>query len=156
MNDSKYHYSSHVADRKQQALTDAALDRIIKAGHDRKERYHQNWQSVNLNDLVEKFARGSIPYDQGGKVVFHNPGGNVAVIVDVGGGYCRLQKIPQTTRHAQYLDIDGHDPNNIRTPNGKQRGRSKEEKQAATHFLVKKRGGDVINGTQICNCYTIE
>lgn len=139
MNDSKYRYSSHVSARKQQALTDAVLDRIIKAGHLRKEKYHQNWQSVNLNEIVDKFAPGSTPYDQGGKVVFHKPGGDVAVVVDVGGGYCRLQKMPQTTRHAQYLDINGHDPNNVRTPNGKQRGRTKEEKQAATHFLVKKR-----------------
>ncbi len=126
--------------RKVQAAVDKALDKLIKSGRARKETYGQGWQKVNLNEIVERFAPGSTPRPVGGKVEFYNPGSSVKVVMDVGGGYCRLQKMPQTTRKAQYLDINGNNPNNYITPEGKQKGRSRAERKRVTHFLLKKKG----------------
>ncbi len=140
MSDYKTRYSSLVTMRKVQAAVDKALDKLIKSGHTRKETYGQGWQKVNLNEIVERFAPGSTPRPVGGKVEFYNPGSPVKVVVDVGGGYCRLQKMPQTTRKAQYLDINGNDAHNYKTPDGKTKGRTHAEYLQVTHFLLKKKG----------------
>ena len=140
MSDYKTRYSSLVTVRKVQAAVDQALDKLIQNGHGRKETYGAGWQKVNLNEIVERFAPGSTPQPVGGKVEFYNPGSPVKVVVDVGGGYCRLQKMPKTTKKAQYLDINGQDAHNYKTPDGKTKGRTHAEYLKITHFLLKKKG----------------
>lgn len=112
MSDYKTRYSSLVTIRKLQAAVDRALDEKIKQGQWRKTTYGQNWLKVNLNEIVERFAPESTPIAHEGKIDFYNPGAPVKVVVDVGGGYCRLQKMPQTTRSPQYLDVNGNDAYN--------------------------------------------
>ena len=136
----KERYSSMVTERKKASSEDKVLAKKILQGHIRKEMFGHNWQKVNLNDVVAKFAPGSIPISFNGKIEWHNPGSSIKVVADIGGGYCRLEKYPKTTTHTQYLDINGKDAFNYTTPDGKTKGRTHEEYLQRTHFLIKKKG----------------
>ena len=60
-------------------------------------------------------------------------------MADVGGGYLRIQDLTSHARYGNYLDINGHDAHNVVGEDGKIHGRSRDEYNAVTHFLIKKR-----------------
>lgn len=135
--DAKSMYSANVSAMNQIAHLDPELMKALERGIERAIKYHSNWEPVNINDIVNKFAPGSTPYQRGGKIVFENANHTIAVLADAAGGYLRIQDLTAKTTKAQYLTLDGKNGHNV-TINGKTRGRTKAEYQQATHFRIKK------------------
>lgn len=138
MSDSKAKYSSGVSKQTVLAQLDASLKDKLDRAAGRAARYHSNWQTINLNDFVDKFAPESVPEISGSKIVFRTPGSDIEIVCDVRGGYCRLKDASITSRRC-YLDINGNVPGNKTLPNGKQIGRTKYEYNVMTHFRILKR-----------------
>lgn len=136
--DSKHDYSSNVSAMKQIADIDPQLAKELNKGSERAKKYHSNWKSVNINEVVDRFAPESTAYQKGGKIVFENKDHTIAVVADAAGGYLRIQDLTVKTKRALYLTLDGKDGHNV-TVNGKTRGRTKEDYEVATHFRIKKR-----------------
>ena len=136
--DAKSNYSNNVSDMKQNAISDAELSETLERAKERANEYQANWESVDLNDVVNKFAPGSTPYREGGKIVFENDDHTISVVTDAAGGYLRIKDLTAKTQKAQHLTLDGKNGHNV-TINGKTRGRTKAEYQQATHFRIKKR-----------------
>lgn len=136
--DSKTEFSTNVSAMKQIANLDSSLARELEKGAERAKKYHSNWKSVNINEVVEYFCPGSTPYQKGGKIIFENSDHTMAVVADAAGGYLRIQDLTFKGKKERYLTIDGKDAHNV-TVNGKTRGRSKDEYEAATHFRIKLR-----------------
>ena len=138
MSDSKTQYSAGVAGQRALAQLDAELRGKLDRASSRAERFHSNWQTVNLNDFVDRFAPGSKAEISGSKIIFRAEGSNIQVVCDVCGGYCRLQDLSKSGKRV-YLDINGHDANNKTTSDGKRTGRNQSEYNEATHFRILKR-----------------
>ena len=139
MSDSKSAYSTGVAAQKALAQLDAELTRKLDRAAERAKRFHANWQAVNLNDFVDKFAPGSTAKIDGSKIYFQTPGSNIRIVCDIRGGYCRLQDTSISNTRRSYLDINGHNANNKMLPNGRQTGRKQSEYNEVTHFRILKR-----------------
>ncbi|MBQ9726425.1 MAG: hypothetical protein IJV65_02850 [Kiritimatiellae bacterium] len=134
----KERYSKGVQERKQEALVDRKLREAIERGEQRREKYGDNWQSVDLTEFAAKFAPGAEPEYHDGKIYFQSPGSDLRIVADVGGGYCRLEDTSLKGKN-RYLGIDGTPlPHNIVGPNGKQRGMPPEMRKALTHFTIRK------------------
>ena len=139
MADSKSQYSSGTAGQKALAQLDASLKKKLDRASERAAKYHDSWQTVNLNDFVDRFAPGSTAKISGSKITFQSEGSNIQVVCDVAAGSCRLMDTTISTSHC-YLDINGRPVSNNKTlPSGKQTGRSKAEYNAMTHFRILKR-----------------
>jgi len=138
MSDAKTGYSSGVSSQKALAQLDTELRQKLDRAAVRTAKYHSNWQAVNLNNIVDRFAPGSTAALVGSKITFQSPGSNIQVVCDVRGGYCRLKDTSVQSRRC-YLDINGKVPGNKVLPNGKQTGRSQAEYNAITHFRILKR-----------------
>lgn len=137
--DYKSGYTDSVQERKQQSASDANLAGKIARGKARAAKHSNNWQEVDIDDVVKKFAPGSTPEHKDGKIIYTNAEGTVAVVADVGGGYLRIQDLTAITGKLQYLGLDGKSAHNYTDANGKQHGRSRAQYNAATHFRIKKR-----------------
>lgn len=139
MSDSKSQFSSGVAGQKALSQLDAALKVKLDRASARAAKYHDNWQTINLNDFVDRFAPGSTAKISGSKITFQADGSNLEIVCDVSAGSCRLRDTSITTSRC-YLDIDGRPVDNNKTlPNGKKTGRSKAEYNEMTHFRILKR-----------------
>ncbi|WP_152598118.1 hypothetical protein [Bifidobacterium cuniculi] len=139
--DAKGTYSKLARERHTEAEShDDNLLRAIGRAHERVERHGSNWEWVDLNEVLNELAPGASPIAEGTKLKYYNHDRTICVIVDV-SGYLRIMDVAasQSSRRTQYLDIHGKDAHNI-TVNGKQRGRTKDEFQRATHYRIKKRG----------------
>ena len=64
--------------------------------------------------------------------------GKKAVVADP-SGYLRIQDLSKIAKKRQYLDRHGNDVHNIRDANGKLHGRSRDEFQRVTHYIIKKK-----------------
>jgi len=128
--DYKTKYSRGVELAKNEARIEAALQRRISLGQTRKEVYGENWKAVNINDVIERFAPGTEPIREGGKMVFVSNDGRYGVYADIGGGYLRVFDF--TIK--QYIGLNGESMHNYVDSKGKQHGRSKADFNAVTHF----------------------
>ncbi len=137
--DYKSGFTNGVQERKLQSASDANLADKISGGKARASKYGENWQEVDIDDIVKRFAPGSEPVHKDGKMYYCSDSGSVAVVADIGGGYLRIQDLTATTRSRQYLDLNGNDAHNYTDSNGKQHGRNRSQYNAATHFKIKKR-----------------
>lgn len=92
---------------------------------------------------MDKFASGIEPKisNNGTKIVWTNTKTQKAVVCDIGAGSLRIQDLSVVGKQHKfkYLDINGNEINNIVLPNGKQRGLTKSEKLALSHYLILKR-----------------
>lgn len=136
--DSKTEYSNNASAMKKIAELDSKLAKELEKGIERASKYKQNWESVNINTVVEKFAPNSTPYKSNGKIVFENSEHTIAVVTDAAGGYLRIQDLTSNAKRGLYLTLDGKNGHNV-TINGKTKGRSNEEYELATHFRIKKK-----------------
>lgn len=139
MSDAKERYSDGVATRKIEAIADDYLMKKISDGIQRANAHKHEWESVNINDVVESFAPKAEPIYENGKISFVNDDNTIAVVCDVGGGYLRIKDLTAQTSNPQYLNLDGTNGHNYRDSNGKIHGRNKSEYNRATHFRIKKR-----------------
>ena len=136
--DDKKGYSDGVTERKHRAKSDLRLARRIESGEYRTRVFGKNWEWVDFNEVIARFAPGSKPVFEEGKIIYYNEERTIAVIADVGGGYLRILDMTATGKR-RYLDIDGNNASNYTDERGKQHGRSKADYNAATHFRIKKR-----------------
>ena len=136
--DSKTEYSKNASAMKKIAELDKTLSKELEKGIERANKYNKNWESVNINTVVDKFAPNSNPYKNNGKIVFENSQHTIAVVADAAGGYLRIQDLTSNAKRGLYLTLDGNNGHNI-TENGKIRGRSNVEYELATHFRIKKK-----------------
>ena len=137
--DIKARYSDGVYTRKIAALNNSELNLAIGRGIARAENYKNNWKSVNINTVVNKFAPGSEPEFKNGKIIFKSKDGKYSVVADVGGGYLRIRDLTKNNSKASYLNLDGSDGHNYVGADGKIHGKSKSEYNRTTHFRIKKR-----------------
>ena len=139
MSDSKGQFSSGVAGQKALSQLDEGLKAKLDRASARATKYKANWQTINLNDFVDRFAPGSTAKISGSKITFQTDGSNLEIVCDVSAGSCRLRDTSISTSRC-YLDIDGHTVDNNKTlPSGKKTGRSKAEYNEMTHFRILKR-----------------
>ena len=139
MSDAKERYSDGVYTKKIEAINDPILTELIDRGIRRAATYGKKWESVDINEIVEKFAPGAEPEYKDGKILFYNAERTIAVVADIGGGYLRIQDCTVNQNHRLYLNLDGTNGHNYKDSAGKTHGRSKSEYNRATHFRIKKR-----------------
>ena len=133
--DVKTGYSTMVTGSKIAAETNEELNKKIIAGQGRKARYGQNWTSVNINTIVDRFTPGATPQVVNGKVAYVSSDGRYKVFADIGGGYLRIYD----TYRRCHVDAYGNDVRNYIDDRGKQHGRSSSKQKALTHFRILKR-----------------
>lgn len=129
--DNKKQYSSKVALQKYVAEKHPDLMATIKAGKRRSELWSNQWDTVDINEIVEKFAPGANAEIKGGKIYFSSD--RYDVVADIGGGYLRIRD----KKIGAYVNQNGDDVRN-EVVDGKIRGRSKSEQMRLTHFAIKK------------------
>lgn len=133
--DSKTEYANAVVKSRLLAKTDAELRHKIDAGKKRSLQYSSNWKSVNINEVVDKFApNGKIDLVKG-KLIFTSNDGRYEVVCDIGGSYLRIWDNTLNT----YVGLNGEDLRNCKDTNGKTYGRNPAEREKLTHFRIKKR-----------------
>lgn len=140
MSDTKHDYRVKVFMQKVKGFFSRGLDKIFERARKEASQYKENWQTVNLNSFVEKFApgaKGEISED-GRKIYYNNKENSLRVITDVVGGYCRLVDTSKTGKE-RFLDINGKDARNYINEKGKTQGRSRDQFNEATHFRILKR-----------------
>ena len=133
--DAKTGYSTMVTGSKSAAATNEELNKKITAGQGRKVTYGQNWTSVNINTIVDRFTPGATPQVINGKVKYISSNGRYEIIADIGGGYLRIYD----HRKGCHIDAYGNDVRNYIDSRGKQHGRSPSEQKVLTHFRILKR-----------------
>lgn len=138
MSDAKTDYSDAVSTQKDAATRDSMIADLIQQGYARKAEYGDEWDTVDINDVVSVLTPGAKPVVVGGKIIYYSADGTKAVVADV-SGYLRVQDLTKKTRKRQYLDQFGNGAHNVVDSNGKKHGRSKSEFQKATHYIIKKR-----------------
>ena len=139
MSDAKERYSDGVYTRKIETMANQDLTNKIAGGIARANTYKHEWKSVNINDVVDKFAPNSEPEYIDGKIYFYNSNKTIAVVTDVGGGYLRIQDLTLNQKRPLYLNLDGTNGHNYKDSKGKIHGRNNSEYNKATHFRIKKR-----------------
>ena len=110
----------------------------ISGGEYRANLYSKNWAEASLSESIEKFAGKNpiITTTDKGKRIYENPITKVQVVEDVNGKYFRIFD-PSISGKRNYLDLNGHVPNNKTLENGKKQGRTKAEYNQVTHFKIK-------------------
>ncbi len=143
MSDYKDSYSAGVALSKAEAAKEGMKELYdnIQKGKSRAQQYGENWETVDLNVVVERLAPGSEPVRERGKLYFYNKEHTMAVVADIGGGYLRVLDLTKNTKRKQYLDQYGHDAHNYIDEHGKKHGRSNKDFNRCTHYKIKKREG---------------
>lgn len=140
MADSKHDYRVKVFLQKVKGFFSRGLDKIFERARKEAALYKSNWQKINLNTFVEKFAPGSkgeISKD-GRKIYYYNKQNSLRIVTDVAGGYCRLEDTSKRGKE-RFLDINGNDARNYINEKGKKQGRTHSQFNEATHFRILKR-----------------
>ncbi len=126
MADSKTEYTTNVNKLKQAAESNSELAMYLNNGKARADKYGPGWESVDINDVVEKFVPNATIRKSHGKIIYSN-GGQFEVVADVAGGYLRIQDV---TKSFEYVSMSGeYKPKDI--------GRSKWKQM--THYRIKKK-----------------
>ena len=85
----------------------------ISGGEYRANLYSKNWAEASLSESIEKFAGKNpiITTTDKGKRIYENPITKVQIVEDVNGKYFRIFD-PSISGKRNYLDLNGHVPNN--------------------------------------------
>ena len=104
----------------------------VERGFEEAKAYGKTWQKGSLQEAVAKFAPNATPVsdDSGRKIVY--VGEKYTVGYDTGGNYFRIM-INDDGSKRPFVNLDGSKVLNIEE-NGKQRGATKPEYEAMTHF----------------------
>lgn len=104
----------------------------------RLDQYGHLWQKESFSEILDRFAEGSdpVPGRGAGKLVYTSGDGRYNVVYDTVTNYFRIvdSSLPGNNTRRKYVGLNGENMNNIEI-NGKIRGRTKAEYEAATHFL---------------------
>ncbi|SFA88470.1 hypothetical protein SAMN05216249_104100 [Acetitomaculum ruminis DSM 5522] len=138
MSDAKTDYSNLVAFQKDVSTRDSIIADLIQQGYARKSLYGDQWETVDINDVVSVVAPGAKPVIAGGKIIYYSKDGTKAVVADI-SGYLRVQDLTHKGRKPKYLDKNGKEAYNKITDKGKMVGKTKTEFNRTTHYIIKKR-----------------
>ena len=127
MADSKGKYSINAKKNNILAEKNKQLSKIKHQSLKRKQLHEQDWEKVDLNEIVEKFAPNSKPYTINGKLVYNN-GGRYSVIADLYSGYLRIRD-NQIKGDKKYISLDGTSYYDFKL----------KDREKKTHFKIKKR-----------------
>ena len=124
MSDYKGGYSTNASKMKKQSESNKSLSKIRKNAEKRSHR--ESWQTVNLNDVVNKFTPGVTPYNDGGKFIYSND--RYRIVADTYGGYLRIEdkSLPGRSR---YITLEGKDYYSL----------PKSSRERLTHYYILKR-----------------
>lgn len=108
--------------------------RSKKSGANRVKEYQDYWEKASLKERIAKHLMNpkATGVNSKGKIIYSSKETPIQIIYDVNGNYFRLQDMSMEGKK-NYLDINGKPAFNI-TEDGKTRGRTRTEFQAATHF----------------------
>lgn len=134
-------YSHSVFEQKVKSFLDSGILEKLRKSKLRAEKYKSEWQAVDLNEIVHRFAPDPIIDIRGSKIIYKSQDGTRAVAADLGGIYCRIQDLTKIEKQkkTEYLDIDGNNARNYTDANGKKHGRSRSEYNRVTHFRIMNR-----------------
>lgn len=127
MSDYKGGYSTNASKMKMKSESSKTYSLIRKSAEDRSRRWGNTWEKVNLNDIVNKFAPGSIPFNMGGKFIYD--GERYIILADTYGGYLRI-KDKTIAGDKNYITLDGKSYYKL----------PKSTREQQTHYYILKRG----------------
>lgn len=89
MSDAKLNYQRATLVLKQQAEHSTALSKTLYRAKERYLKHKSKERAVNLNEIVEKYAPGAVPYFDNYKIIYHVEGSKFSVVCDP-SGYLRI------------------------------------------------------------------
>ena len=104
MSDYKGGYSTNASMMKNKSESSKALSKIRNNAQARVEKHSSSWEKVNLNDIVNKFTPGSVPYNDKGKFIYSNS--RYKIVADTYGGYLRIED-NSILSNKKYITISG-------------------------------------------------
>ena len=126
MGDSKLKYQRSIKVLIQESEHRRSLDIRIQNAIRRYRLHRDTMHPVDLNEVIEKYAKGSTPYFENYKINFHTEGSDYIVVCDP-AGYLRIKNL----RSDYFVDcFTGKEY-------GDQSSLSTKEKQEKTHFRIK-------------------
>ena len=126
MSDYKGGYSTNASKMKKQSESSKSLKKIRRNAEKRSHAYKENWQKVNLNDVVNRFTPGATPYNNGGKFIYSNE--RYRIVVDTYGGYLRIENKSLSSK-SRYITLNGEPYNSL----------PKSTREQSTHYYILKR-----------------
>lgn len=116
------------------------LDIQFFGGKERADQWGANWREVDLEEFIDRWAKDAEITETPQKIKYQTPGSPYIVVVDKTGDYVRLMdtRLPGKQDHSKYVDADGKNIHNV-VVNGKIKGLSRSDWQAATHFKFRKK-----------------
>nr|UWF89319.1 MAG: minor capsid protein 2 [Bacteriophage sp.] len=111
--------------------------KIKRDGSTRAAEFSKYWEEASLKEAINKFTPEYeiIEKLDKGKILYNSKKTNIQIVYDTNGNYFRIEDLTLKGKR-RYLDINGNNASN-KIENGKQKGRSKEEYEALTHFKNK-------------------
>ena len=111
--------------------------KIKRDGAVRAEEFSKYWGEGSLKETINKFIPDYEVIEKlnKGKILYNSKISNIQIVYDTNGNYFRIEDLTLKGKR-RYLDINGDNVSN-KIENGKQKGRSKEEYEALTHFKNK-------------------
>lgn len=111
--------------------------KIKRDGAARSEEFSKYWEEASLGETINKFTPDYEVIEKlnKGKILYKSDISNIQIVYDANGNYFRIEDLNLKGKR-RYLDINGNNVSN-KIENGKQKGRSKEEYEALTHFKNK-------------------
>ena len=111
--------------------------KIKRDGATRAEEFSKYWGEGSLKETINKFTPDYEVIEKlnKGKILYKSDVSNFQIVYDTNGNYFRIEDLTLKGKR-RYLDINGNNVSN-KTENGKQKGRSREEYEALTHFKNK-------------------
>lgn len=111
--------------------------KIKRDGASRAEEFSKHWEEASLGETINKFTPDYEVIEKlnKGKILYKSDISNIQIVYDANGNYFRIEDLTLKGKR-RYLDINGNNVSN-KIENGKQKGRSKEEYEALTHFKNK-------------------
>ena len=110
---------------------------IKRDGATRAKEFSKYWGEASLKETISKFTPDYEVIEKldKGKILYNSKTTNIQIVYDTNGNYFRIEDLSLKGKR-RYLDINGNNASN-KIENGKQKGRSKEEYEALTHFKNK-------------------
>ena len=110
---------------------------IKRDGATRAKEFSNYWGEASLKETISKFTPDYEVIEKldKGKILYNSKTTNIQIVYDTNGNYFRIEDLSLKGKR-RYLDINGNNASN-KIENGKQKGRSKEEYEALTHFKNK-------------------
>ena len=136
--DSKDRYSEGVKTQNTLSKENEVLHAAIERSRERKRLYGANWEAVNINDIVARFAPDAVPYERGVKIHWHSPTTGYDVVADI-SGYLRIQDLNRGAYYKEHLDINGNHIKDMPLLPGETETDYKDRQMRVSHFRIMKR-----------------